>query len=133
MSCHTIVHSHHCSWCYDECLAVTKHIGVCPSHRSIGCFDISVPDPISRSIQVQPICFSTHRSRYYLLFDIGPFPKYPLATLIDGLEVMKPLMFFLPISGLFFQLSFRDEGWLLLRQNSQFNSFKGIDKIDRRS
>ena len=28
---------------------------------SIGVFDISVPDPFSPSIQVQPTCFSTHR------------------------------------------------------------------------
>ena len=28
---------------------------------NIGCFDISVPDPFSPSIQVQPACFSTHR------------------------------------------------------------------------
>ena len=28
---------------------------------NIGCFDISVPDPFSPSIQVQPTYFSTHR------------------------------------------------------------------------
>ena len=26
MNYHAIIQSHHCSWCYDECLAVTKHI-----------------------------------------------------------------------------------------------------------
>lgn len=63
----------------------------------IGCFDINVRTLFLPPYECNQLAFPhVDRSRYYLLFDIGTFPKYPLATFIGGLEVMKPLMIVSP-------------------------------------
>ena len=64
---------------------------------NIGVFDINVRTLFLPPYECNQLAFPhVDRSRYYLLFDIGTFPKFPLATFIGGLEVMKPLMFFSP-------------------------------------
>ena len=61
----------------------------------IGVFDINVRTLVLPPYECNQLAFPhVDRSRYYLLFDIDTFPKFPLATFIGGLEVMKPLMFF---------------------------------------
>ena len=65
--------------------------------RHIGVFDINVRTLFLCPYECNQLAFPhVDRSRYYLLFDIDTFPKFPLATFIGGLEVMKPLMFFSP-------------------------------------
>ena len=64
---------------------------------SIGVFDINVRTLFLPPYECNQLAFPhVDRSRYYLLFDIDTFPKFPLVTFIGGLEVMKPLMFFSP-------------------------------------
>lgn len=72
---------------------------ICVSNpfKYIGCFDINVRTLFLPPYECNQLAFPhVDSSRYYLLFDIGTFPKFPLATFIGGLEVMKPLMFFSP-------------------------------------